>query len=506
MMTTGSADEPPRMSDVEPAPFPHFLWIWNTLNNTGTPAHHRRIARWLDVKRSSNETRLLLMCFRGAGKSTVVGLYCAWLLATDPALRLIVLSAETTLASKMVRSVRQIIRRHPLCRHIRPRGPSEWAADRFTVHRPGAGRDPSMLARGITANITGSRADVVIVDDVEVPNTSDTATEREELRERLAEIEFVLVPGGTTLFIGTPHTEDSIYADAGRDGAEPYLAGFARLRIPLLDGGGNSAWPDRFTPATIAAMQRRVGPRAFGAQMQLEPQPPQDARLDPQAMVRYDGELTLHAGNGGMVLRLGETQLVSASCFWDPAFGAPDKGDHSVLAAVFTDAEGNHYLHRVAYMTHDPKGGDDAATQLCRQVAMVARELHLPSVTVENNGIGRFLPGLLRAEMARARVPCAVVERASTRGKTERILGAIEPVLAARRLWVHRAVLAGKFAAEMREWRPGPSSKGAHDDALDAVAGCLLAEPVRLPRAMAAERSGWRGGGGAYGAETGFTP
>jgi hypothetical protein len=502
MMTTASADTDGDGAEERIA-FPHFLWIWNALNGTGTPAHHRRIARWLDRKRSEGETRLLLMCFRGAGKSTVVGLYCAWLLATDPTLRLIVLSAETTLATKMVRSVRQIIRRHPLCRHIRPRGPSEWAADRFTVHRPGAGRDPSMLARGISANITGSRADVVIVDDVEVPNTSDTAAKREELRARLAEIEFVLVPGGTTLFIGTPHTEDSIYADAGRDGAAPYLAGFSRLRIPLLDAEGNSAWPDRFTAERVSAMRRRVGPRAFNAQMQLEPQPPEDARLDPAAMVRYDGELSLHIGNGGMVLRLGETQLVSASCFWDPAFGAPERGDHSALAAVFTDAEGNHYLHRVAYLTHDPKGGEDAATQLCRQVAMIARELHLPSVTVENNGIGRFLPGLLRAEMARARVPCAVAERASTRAKAERILAAIEPVLAARRLWAHRSVLEGKFAAEMREWRPG-SSKGVHDDALDAVAGCLLAEPVRLPRATGAGRQGWTGG--SFGAETGFKP
>jgi hypothetical protein len=360
-----------------------------------------------------------------------------------------------------------------------------------------------MLARGINANITGSRADVVIVDDVEVPNTSDTVAKREELRARLAEIEFVLVPGGTTLFIGTPHTEDSIYADTAKDGGAAYLAGFSRLRIPLLDEDGASAWPDRFTPERIAAMQRRVGPRAFGAQMQLEPQPPEDARLDPASLVRYDGEVSLHAGNGGMILRLGETQIVSASCFWDPAFGAPERGDHSVLAAVFTDAEGNHYLHRVAYLTHDPAGGTDAATQLCQQVAMIARELHLPSVTVENNGIGRFLPGLLRAEMARARVPCAVAERASTRAKAERILAALEPVIAARRLWAHRSVLEGKFAAEMREWRPA-GAKGVHDDALDAVAGCLLAEPVRMPRALAPERQSWRGG--SYGAETGFKP
>ena len=71
------------------------------------------------------------------------------------------------------------------------------------------------------------------------------------------------------------------------------------------------------------------------------------------------------------------------------------------------------------------------------------------SITVENNGLGRFLPGLLRAEMAKARMPCAVIERPSTRSKAERILAAFEPLLAARRLWAHRSVFATPLIAEM---------------------------------------------------------
>jgi len=302
--------------------FPEFVWIWNRINTHSTPAHHLRIARWLGHAWERGETRLLLMCFRGAGKSTVVGLYCAWLLSRQPDLRLIVLSAEQGLATRMVRNVRQVIRRHPFCRHLHPRHGGEWAADRFTVNRPGTSRDPSMIARGMEANITGSRADVVICDDVEVPGNSDTAAKRAELRERLGEIAFVLVPGGQMLFIGTPHTPDTIYATEPRPGREtPFLAGFNRLVIPLLDPDGRSAWPERFTPQRIAELRARVGPRAFAAQMQLEPQPPQDIRLDPTALVPYDDELALHAANQGLRLLLGGQTLVSASAFWDPAFG-----------------------------------------------------------------------------------------------------------------------------------------------------------------------------------------
>ena len=116
----------------------------------------------------------------------------------------------------------------------------------------------------------------------------------------------------------------------------------------------------------------------------------------------------------------------------------------------------------------------------------------MPSVRVETNGLGRFLPALLRRELARAGVACAVVEHASTRAKADRILGALEPALAARRLHAHESVFRTSFPGEMSEWRPGAA--GARDDALDAVSGCLLSEPVRLVHgARPRPRPNWRG-------------
>ena len=66
--------------------------------------------------------------------------------------------------------------------------------------------------------------------------------------------------------------------------------------------------------------------------------------------------------------------------------------------------------------------------------------------------------------------------------------------LAARKLHAHEAVFRTPFPAEMAAWRPDPPN-AVRDDALDALAGCLLAEPVRLPFVAAAARTaGWRGG------------
>ncbi len=489
--------------------FDEFLWIWNTREGQETPALHLGIARWLQDRQAKGERRLLLMAFRGAGKSTIVGQWCAWQLMRNPRVRILVLGADDALAVKMVRNARRIVERHPLCRTIRPGRAEEWAADRFSVTRPGAGRDPSMLARGILANITGSRADIIIADDVEVPNTADTEAKREELRQRLGEAAFVLTPGGTMLFVGTPHAADSIYADPARPrsagAGPPFLADCARLALPILDAAGNSRWPERFTPHEIQALRRRVGPSKFLSQMMLQPVSPEAARLDPAELGRYSDELRLVAGNGGAELRIGARRMVSASCFWDPAFGAPGKGDGSVLAALFADAEGGYWLHRVLYLRHDPAQEADAARQLCDQVADLVVALHLPAVSIESNGIGKFLPGFLRQVLAGRHIACAVREHVSTRAKDERIIGALEPVMAARRLFVHDSVFATRLVQEMRDFRPG--ARNQRDDGLDALAGCLLAEPLRLaPRPPAAARREWRPGGGSYEAASRFDP
>ncbi|SOD92539.1 phage terminase large subunit [Caenispirillum bisanense] len=494
-------------TETAPLDFPEFAWIWNHALGLTTPVHQRRMARWLSARWRQHERECLLMAFRNSGKSTVVGLFCAWLLWRWPDLRIMVLAADHALAKKMVRNVKRIIEHHPLTKGLKPPRRDQWAADQFTVNRPGELRDPSMLARGIGGNITGSRADVVVCDDVEVPNTCDTAPKRADLRARLSELDYILVPGGMQLYVGTPHTFYTIYGRAPRAEAgesRPFLDGFHRLEIPLVDGRGRSAWPERFPPEKIDGIRRRTGPNKFRSQMLLEPVNIADGRLDPDRLRLYDDELVYTEGNGEATLTLGGRRLVSASCFWDPAYGAPGKGDGSVVACVFTDEDGAYHLHRIRWLEHDPAAlagagagaGEDEATQQCRAVAAFLRDNHLPSVRVESNGVGKFLPGLLQKVLAEDGLRCAVVPTASSRNKDARIIDAFDAVLAAGALSAHRSVWTTPFVAEMREWRPGG---GGRDDGLDAVAGCLAAEPVRLPRTPGptAKRPGaWRGGGG----------
>jgi hypothetical protein len=486
--------------------FRQFVWLWNRCQGLSTPALHLEIAEWLERRYRSGDRRLLLMVFRSAGKSTLVGIFCAWLLLQNPDLRILVLAAEHELARKMVRNARRILERHPATRHLVPRRPEQWAADQVTVRRRLALRDPSLLARGIGANVTGSRADVVICDDVEVPNTCGTAAAREELRERLGEIAYVLVPGGLQLFVGTPHSYYSIYADEPRreiGESAPFLDGFARLVIPLLDGEGRSRWPERFAPARVAEIRARTGPAKFESQMLLRARSSEEVRLDPERLVRYAAEIEYREGNGQGALFIGGRKMRSGLGWWDPAYGAPGGGDANVVAALFTDHEGLYWLHAIRYLRHDPArtAEVDEASQLCRQVARFATELHLPALRVETNGIGRFLPALLRREMGAVGAGCSVIEHVSRASKDQRILDAFDPVLAAGALHAHADVWRTPFIEEMREWRP---ERGGRDDGLDAVSGCLLAEPVRIPRFAPGRRPGWQGGGAQRIAATDF--
>ncbi len=482
-------------------PFPDFVHAWNAHQDLETPRIHHDIAAWLGARWREGDARLLLLAFRSAGKSTLVGLFCAWLLANDPDRRILVLAADLALARKMVRNVKRVIERHPATAGLKPARADQWAADQFTVNRPGEFRDPSVLARGITGNFTGSRADVVICDDVEVPRTCDSAAKRADLRTKLHEIDYVLVPGGTQLYIGTPHSYYSIYArePRGEAGEErPFLDGFARYERPLLDADGASAWPERFTPERIAEIRRRTGPNKFASQHLLQPVDIADCRLDPERMKPYDGELDYREANRLPSLHLAGTRMVSATCWWDPAYGSPRIGDASVIACVFADADGGYWLHEVSYLTHDPARveDEDEATQLCRAVARFARRNFLPAVTIETNGLGRFLPGLLRQTLRRDGLDCSVSEKHSERNKADRIVGAFDAILAAGALRAHRSIWQTPFVREMREWR---ADTRCADDGLDAVSGCLLAEPVRFDavtrtgRTSQPGRGNWRG-------------
>lgn len=189
----------------------NFLDVWNKFIGLQTPIHHQKIMRFLVDVFNENPHRGLLNAFRHSGKSTVVGIFAACVLYHHPKTRILILSAESGLASRMVSHIKNILENHPWCEEILPDVKKEWGSHKITIKRPIGIREPSVICQGISGNITGMRSDLIICDDVEVPNTCNTVQKRINLRDRLRELDFILSPNGAMIYIGTPHTHDTIY-------------------------------------------------------------------------------------------------------------------------------------------------------------------------------------------------------------------------------------------------------------------------------------------------------
>ena len=199
-------------------------------------------------------------------------------------------------------------------------------------------------------------------------------------------------------------------------------------------------------------------------------------RLDDKKLKFYPDELDYYEANGSAILSLNHHHLVSGCAWWDPAFGKVG-GDKSVVAGVFSDNEGNFYIHRLLYLTVPEN--EEATHYQCTQVTQFLKELMLPAIHLETNGIGRFLPALLRQELARQHLSVAVLEETARQNKIERILGAWEAPLLNGNLYAHKSVCQTPLIHEMQDFNPNGNT---HDDGLDAVAGCLLSEPIRLKK------------------------
>ena len=189
----------------------NFLDEWNKVIGLTTPPHHKQIMQFLVDVVNNEPKRGLLNAFRHSGKSTVVGIFAACVLYHNPDTRILILSAESGLASRMVSRIKNILENHPWCYDILPDVKKEWANNKITIKRHICIREPSVICQGISGNITGMRSDLIICDDVEVPNTCNTQQKRINLRERLRELDFILSPNGAMIYIGTPHTTNTIY-------------------------------------------------------------------------------------------------------------------------------------------------------------------------------------------------------------------------------------------------------------------------------------------------------
>ncbi|MCL1902373.1 MAG: hypothetical protein FWG18_01955 [Alphaproteobacteria bacterium] len=259
---------------------------------------------------------------------------------------------------------------------------------------------------------------------------------------------------------------------------QPFLKGFRILRIPIVDEKGASAWPQVFPIEKIDDLRMTVGPRHFSSQMMLEFISEERARLDPAAIIFYDGEFNPRTARiECSVTPAFEHSITGVACYWDPS-SAKDGADGSVCAIVFRDDKNRRaFIHDIKYLATGDEDLHPFATQCGRVLDFLTRhdQKHL---AIEVNGIGNALPEILRG-LAIGRGRGIVIQKIVNReNKERRILDAIEPLLSTGRLYAHEKLKRTKLITEMEEWMPHAGAN--HDDGLDAVAGALRLTPITV--------------------------
>lgn len=164
--------------------------------------------------------RRMVQAFRGVGKSFITSAYACHQLLLNPDIKILVVSASKIRADDFSTFVQRLITEMPVLRHLKPRDEQRQSKISFDVGPCQPAHAPSVKSVGITGQLTGSRANLIIADDIESANNSMTQTMRDRLSETVKEFDAVLSPNGDIVYLGTPQTEMSIYNSLTERGYE----------------------------------------------------------------------------------------------------------------------------------------------------------------------------------------------------------------------------------------------------------------------------------------------
>jgi hypothetical protein len=208
-----------RPTDERWTDFRNFLVdVWDHLNLPTPTWLQLDISRWLSNPEAPK--RFILEAFRGVGKSWLTVAFVIWLLYWHPEYNIMVVSASKQAADEFSTFCLRLIREMDGLQHMQPRDGQRDSKISFDVAEAPAAKAPSVKSLGITSQLTGGRADIIIADDVEIPSNSLTQTMRVKLSEQVKEFDAILKPGAhcRIIFLGTPQCEQSVYNELQKRG------------------------------------------------------------------------------------------------------------------------------------------------------------------------------------------------------------------------------------------------------------------------------------------------
>ena len=195
--------------------FPYFVaYCLRELGLAEYPTKQQvAVADWM----GNGPTRQLTVAFRGLGKSLLASLYALWRLRTDPQEKILVVSATSVKATDFSSFALKCIGEIDILQVLSPGLSNRFSATAFDVGPAIVEQSPSMRSMGVLGSTTGQRCSCAILDDIETAANVITQLKQERIAHAVTEIESIIKPDeGQALprkimYLGTPHTEASIY-------------------------------------------------------------------------------------------------------------------------------------------------------------------------------------------------------------------------------------------------------------------------------------------------------
>lgn len=459
--------------------FRNFLFVvWKHLNLPNPTDLQYDIAEFMQY----GPKRTVIMAFRGVGKSWICSAYVVHQLLLDPSKNFLVVSASKSRSDDFSTFTLRIINEIPCLQHLKPRDGQRFSKVAFDVAPAPPAHAPSVKSLGITSQLTGSRADVIVADDVEVPNNSQTQGMRDKLDEQVKEFEAIIKPLDTSriIFLGTPQCEDSIYSKLRERGynariwPSEYTTSSKAEQLygndlsPFLlkecspDTEGKSTEPLRFSDIDLEERRLSYGRSGYALQFMLNPRLSDvdryplkindlivmdiDNEVAPEKVVwaaspdnAYDDSLPNVGFNGDRFFRPFQTvgdmvPFTGSVMSIDPSGRGRDETAYAVVKML----NGQLFVPDAGGI----KGGYSEAT--LKELVNIASHHSVNTLVVESNmGDGMFTE--LLKPILRTTHPCSIEEVRHNTQKERRIIDTLEPVLNQHRLVIDPKVIRDDF-------------------------------------------------------------
>ena len=427
--------------------------------------------------------RLQVQAFRGVGKSWITGAFVLWTLFNDPERKVMIISASKERADNMSIFLQKLIIDTPWLKHLQPKSDdSRWSRISFDVNCS-PHQAPSVKSVGITGQLTGSRADLMILDDVEVPGNSLTEFMREKLLQLCTEAESILTPKSDSriMYLGTPQTTFTIYRRLAERNYRPFvwpsryprpdkLSKYEGILAPEiqedLDMGAEEWAPtdDRFTNEDLIEREASMGRSNFMLQFQLDTTL-SDAQKFPLKMADLivtsvnpttAPENIIWCSDPSKVIRDAPTvglpgdyfyspmQLVGEWSSYDETICSVDpsgRGTDETAAAFLSQRNGLIYLHEMSAY----RDGYSDSTLL--DILAKCRTYGVTSLVIETNFGDGIVGELFKKHLINTKQNIDIEEVRANVRKEDRIIDSLEPVLNQHRLIIDRGVIDWDYAS-----------------------------------------------------------